>query len=114
MSSASAACSAPRPRVSPPRFSFKKLAKKAAREIEAETYVINGVDTAPALYTILVSSEDDLAMRPLYAQITKETAQFIEGQAQGKGYALRGQTRRSIHGRPVAQERQVLRLCRER
>lgn len=66
-------------------FSFKKLAKKAAREMEAETYVINGVDTAPALYTILVSSEDDLAMRPLYAQITKETAQFIEGQAQGKG-----------------------------
>ena len=45
--------------------------------MEAETYVINGVDTAPALYTILVSSEDDLAMRPLYAQITKETAQFI-------------------------------------
>lgn len=71
-------------------FSFKKLAKKAAREMEAETYVINGVDTAPALYTILVSSEDDLAMRPLYAQITKETAQFIEGQAQGKGYAFVG------------------------
>ena len=71
-------------------FSFKKLAKKAAREMEAETYVINGVNTAPALYTILVSSEDDLAMRPLYAQITKETAQFIEGQAQGKGYAFVG------------------------
>lgn len=71
-------------------FSFKKLAKKAAREMEAETYVINGVDTAPALYTILVSSEDDLAMRPLYAQITKETAQFIEGQAQGKGYTFVG------------------------
>ena len=71
-------------------FSFKKLAKKAAREMEAETYVVNGVDTAPALYTILVSSEDDLAMRPLYAQITKETAQFIEGQAQGKGYAFVG------------------------
>lgn len=71
-------------------FSFKKLAKKAAREMEAETYVINGMDTAPALYTILVSSEDDLAMRPLYAQITKETAQFIEGQAQGKGYAFVG------------------------
>ena len=63
-------------------FSFKKLAKKAAREMEAETFVIDGVDTAPALYTILVSSEDDLAMRPLYAQLTSETAQFIEGQAQ--------------------------------
>ena len=71
-------------------FSFKKLAKKAAREMEAETYVVDGVDTAPALYTILVSSEDDIAMRPLYAQITRETAQFIEGQAQGKGYVFVG------------------------
>ena len=71
-------------------FSFKKLAKKAAREMEAETFVIDGVDTAPALYTILVSTEDDLAMRPLYAQLTNETAQFIEGQAQNKGYVFVG------------------------
>lgn len=71
-------------------FSFKKLAKKAAREMEAETFVIDGVDTAPALYTILVSTEDDLAMRPLYRQLTHETAQFIEGQAQNKGYVFVG------------------------
>ena len=71
-------------------FSFKKLAKKAAREMEAETFVINGIDTAPALYTILISSEDDITMRPLYAQLTKETSQFIEGQAQSKGYVFVG------------------------
>ena len=71
-------------------FSFKKLAKKAAREMESETFVIDGVDTAPALFTILVSSEDDLAMRPLYAQLTHECAQFIEGQAQNKGYVFVG------------------------
>lgn len=71
-------------------FSFKKLAKKAAREMEAQTYVLNGVDTAPALYTILVSSDDDMIMRPLYAQLTQETAQFIEGQAQAKGYVFVG------------------------
>lgn len=71
-------------------FSFKKLAKKAAREMEAETFVINGVDTAPALYTILVSSEDDLVMRPLYSQLTNEISQFIEGQAQGKNYVFVG------------------------
>ena len=71
-------------------FSFKKLAKKAAREMESETFVIDGVDTAPALFTILVSSEDDLAMRPLYEQLTHETAQFIEGQAQNKGYVFVG------------------------
>lgn len=71
-------------------FSFKKLAKKAAREMEAETFVVNGVDTAPALYTILVSSDDDLIMRPIYPDLTHETAQFIEGQAQGKGYVFVG------------------------
>ena len=46
-------------------FSFKKLAKRAAKEMEAETYEIDGIDTAPALYTILVSSADDALMRPL-------------------------------------------------
>lgn len=71
-------------------FSFKKLAKKAAREMESETYVVNGVDTAPALYTILVSSDDDLVMRPLYGKLTTECAQFIEGQAQAKGYVFVG------------------------
>jgi hypothetical protein len=72
-------------------FSFKKLAKKAAHEMENETFVINGVDTAPALYTILVSPDDDAAMRPLYPQLTQETSQFIEGQAQRRGYAFVGQ-----------------------
>lgn len=71
-------------------FSFKKLAKKAAHEMENETFVINGVDTAPALYTILVSPDDDQAMRPLYPQITTETSQFVEGQAQQRGYAFVG------------------------
>jgi hypothetical protein len=72
-------------------FSFKKLAKKAAHEMENETFVINGVDTAPALYTILVSSEDDQAMRPLYGSLTLETSQFIEAQASKRGYAFVGQ-----------------------
>ena len=50
-------------------FSFKKLAKHAARKMESETYRIDGVDTAPALYTVLVSAEDDSLMRPLYERI---------------------------------------------
>ena len=54
-------------------FSFKKLAKRAAKEMEHETYEIDGVDTAPALFTVLVSSADDSLMRPLYKQITDET-----------------------------------------
>ena len=71
-------------------FSFKKLAKKAAKEMERETYEIDGRDTAPALYTILVSSSDDSLMRPLYAQITKETSAFVQAEAKKKGYVFVG------------------------
>ena len=71
-------------------FSFKKLAKQAAREMEHETYEIDGVDTAPALYTVLVSSQDDAIMRPLYQKLTYETAAFIAQQAHKKGYAFVG------------------------
>ena len=34
-------------------FSFKKLAKRAAKEMERETYEIDGVDTAPALFMLI-------------------------------------------------------------
>ena len=71
-------------------FSFKKLAKRAAREMENETYEIDGVETAPALYTVLVSASDDSLMRPLYEQITYETSAFVTSQAQKKGYAFVG------------------------
>ena len=71
-------------------FSFKKLAKRAAREMENETYEIDGVDTAPALYTVLVSSSDDSLMRPLYEQITYEVSNFVTAQAQKRGYAFVG------------------------
>lgn len=71
-------------------FSFKKLAKRAAREMENETFEIDGTDTAPALYTVLVSASDDSLMRPLYAQITYEIAAFVTAQAQKKGYAFVG------------------------
>lgn len=71
-------------------FSFKKLAKRAAREMENETYEIDGVDTAPGLYTVLVSATDDSLMRPLYEQITYEIASFVTAQAQKKGYTFVG------------------------
>ena len=71
-------------------FSFKRLAKRAAKEMEAETYEIDGIDTAPALYTILVSSADDALMRPLYASITDELSTFVATQANKKGYTFVG------------------------
>ena len=71
-------------------FSFKRLAKRAVREMEDETFVIDGVDTAPALYTVLVSEEDDALMRPLYVHITDELSQLIEAQAKKRGYTFVG------------------------
>ncbi|MGO5268518.1 FhaA domain-containing protein [Parafannyhessea umbonata] len=71
-------------------FSFKKLAKRATREMENETFEIDGINTAPALYTILVSAADDAAMRPLYTQLTAEIVAFVEAQAQSKGYIFVG------------------------
>ena len=71
-------------------FSFRKLAKQAAKEMERETYEIDGIDTAPALYTVLVSSADDALMRPLYASITEEVASFVAMQANKKGYVFVG------------------------
>lgn len=71
-------------------FSFKRLAKRAVREMEDETFVIDGVDTAPALFTILVSSKDDAIMRPLYIGLTDEISQLVEAQAKKRGYTFVG------------------------
>ncbi len=71
-------------------FSFKKLARRTAREMENETFEIDGVDTAPALYTLLVSPQDDATMRPLYPQLTREIVSFVEAQASSKSYVFVG------------------------
>lgn len=71
-------------------FSFRRLAKRTVREMEDETFVIDGVDTAPALYTILVSEQNDTLMRPMYPRITDEISQLIEAQAKKRGYTFVG------------------------
>lgn len=71
-------------------FSFRKLAKRATREMEQETLVIDGVNTAPALITILVSQDDDTIMRPIYAELANEVANLIEAEAARKGYVFVG------------------------
>ena len=72
-------------------FSFKKLAKQAAREMEEQTLVINGVNTAPALYTILIANDDDPLMAPYYPQLTREVAEFVKAQAEKKSYVFVGE-----------------------
>ena len=71
-------------------FSFRKLAKRAAREMEQETYVVDGVNTAPALITVLVSSDDDAVMKPFYADLSREVADLVEAEAARKGYVFVG------------------------
>ena len=71
-------------------LSFKKLAKRATKKMREETYVINGVDTAPALYTVLISSKDDAAMRPMYRQLCSETSDFLVAKAKENNAVLVG------------------------
>lgn len=71
-------------------FSFKKLAKQAAREMEDQTLVVNGVNTAPALYTVLIANEDDPLMAPYYPELTRELGEFVKAQAQRKRYNFVG------------------------
>ena len=72
-------------------FSFKKLAKQAAHEMEDQTLVVNGVNTAPALYTILIANDDDPLMAPYYPQLSREVSEFIKAQAEKKRYTFVGE-----------------------
>lgn len=71
-------------------FSFRKLAKRATREMEQETFVVDGVNTAPALITILVSADDDSIIKPLYPELAAEVADLVEAEAARKGYVFVG------------------------
>ncbi len=71
-------------------ISLRKLARRAAREMEAETFVVDGVNTAPALYTILVSSADDATMRALYPQFIAELSDLVEQEGKRHNYVFVG------------------------
>ena len=72
-------------------FSFKKLAKQAARDMEDQTLVINGVNTAPALYTILIAADDDPMLAPLYPELSREVREFVKAQAEKHRYVFVGE-----------------------
>ena len=72
-------------------FSFKKLAKQAAHEMEDQTLVVNGANTAPALYTILISADDDAFMAPYYPQLAAEVNDLVKAQAEKKRYTFVGE-----------------------
>ena len=70
-------------------FSFKKLAKQAARDMEDQTLVINGV--APALYTILIAADDDPMLAPFYPELSREVREFVKAQAEKRRYVFVGE-----------------------
>ena len=72
-------------------FSFKKLAKQAARDMEDQTLVINGVNTAPALYTILIAADDDPMLAPFYPELSREVHEFVKAQAEKRRYVFVGE-----------------------
>lgn len=46
--------------------------------MEDQTLVVNGVNTAPALYTILIANDDDPLMAPYYPQLSREVSEFVK------------------------------------
>lgn len=69
-------------------FSFKKLAKQAARDMEDQTLVINGVNTAPALYTILIAADDDPMLAPFYPELSREVREFVKARPKSAAMCL--------------------------
>ncbi len=67
---------------------FKKLAKKAVREMKRGAVKVDGRVIAPSLYTVLVSPGDDAVIAPLYQQVTDELVDFVIHEVQNGGYAL--------------------------
>ena len=82
--------------------------------MEDQTLVVNGINTAPALYTILIANDDDPLMAPYYPQLTREVSEFVKASAEKKGYLFVGEPLVRFMIDPVAEGRQVLCVRRER
>lgn len=67
---------------------FKKLAKRAVKEMKRSAVKMDGRTFAPSLYTMLVNPGDDEVIAPLYQQVTDEMVDFIAHEAENGGYAL--------------------------
>ncbi len=63
-------------------FSFKKLAKQAARDMEDQTLV---------LYTILIAADDDPMLAPFYPELSREVREFVKAQAEKRRYVFVGE-----------------------
>lgn len=69
-------------------ISFKKLAARSCKEMRRETLVIDGVDTAPPLYTVLVGPKDNAVMSRHYSELAAELEQFLIEHAERKSLSF--------------------------
>ena len=69
----------------------KKLGKLLVKELKREALVIDGVDHAPQVYTILVNQLDEKTMAPLYREVTDELKNYISAAARTANLAMSGQ-----------------------
>lgn len=67
---------------------LKKLARAVSKEMKRETLIIDGKDTAPSLYTILVSPQDVRSIQSFYAPMTDELVDYVIKSAHKKRLEL--------------------------
>ena len=61
---------------------FKKVGKRAVKAMRKGAFVMDGQDAVPALYTVLVSPEDDRLIRRAYPRLTQELELLVSSQAE--------------------------------
>lgn len=69
---------------------FKKVGKRAVKAMRKGAFVMDGQDAVPALYTVLVSPEDDRLIRRAYPRLTQELELLVSSQAEERGYLFVG------------------------
>lgn len=70
---------------------FKKVGKQVIKAMRKGAFVMDGNDAVPALYTILVSPEDDALMSRAYPRLTQEIELLVASQAEERGYLFVGE-----------------------
>ena len=83
-------------------FSLIKFAKQAARDMEDRTLVINGVNTAPALYTILIAADDDPMLAPCSTPSFRARSASCEGAGRKAPLCLCRRAPRALYDRSAA------------
>lgn len=79
------------PQTSKPAIPFKKVGRQVVKAMRKGAFVMDGSDAVPALYTILVSPEDDHAMMLAYPRLTQEIELLVASQAEESGFMFVGE-----------------------